>query len=1052
MYGRRVVFATALALLIVLSALAVVVPRAAAQPGPVGPKTITVDGDPSDWTGVVPGNNTGIQDAGEYIWNDTAGDDTGDGDYTYPLAADLNVTGLFDLTEVRITADAGNLYFLVKVGNLNNPWGGPDGFSTVSGIILIDTTRDAIGQTSARPNVRVAAGSGWEYWARIGQPGWHAETKKVFDAAGNWAPIENKGSVANDAIEVSIPLAFIGKDGYSINNATWRFMLLWQSHDGFGPNGFRDVVASKYVVEWSFGGGADHGNDPQVQDLAFSASAAAQAAELGSYSATSQATVASYADITFGDVGFVPDSVAPTLSGISASPTFNQVTIAWNTDEIASTAVDYGRFLPPALERSVDEFVTSHSVTISGLRSASTYYYQVESVDIANNAATSAILSFTTAAAPPTNLASFVGSTFVWQDATGDDTGDGNYVYPNEPTVSWAGRADIWFLNLTLEGNWVHTSVRVNAQPETIWRQRMASFVMFIDVDRVPGSGATSVGFVQPESPPGHPLNISVAPAFAWEYMVLGTFQNLSEFTPSDNRGELLIRDSTFNTTLNTYNLVYMSTLNQTTTPRNPRPNAANVYASNGGTQLDFWLNVTDLGLSTNMTYIGIGALYDDAGGGWPNGGIRQVRPSAGNWEGGGSNGPLNPNAYDLAFYGATEAQQTDLSQYGAAFTTITTAMQIDLSTLWNARLSALGMSATLSDADLQSGETSQVTVTLSEGGAPVAGASVRLAANPAAAVDILPPNPTTTDTFGSADFVVRARTASADTSVVLTATGTVEGFSLTSTLSLQVRGLSHTYQVFLAAGTMSLGTGEQTSVTTTFTDKGLPVSGASVTLASSSPLLTVTGSPATTNAQGVATFTVRAGYSEADVTAQITATATNGTAQTIATAMMTVEAFVHVYTLSGSASPVVVAANATTTLTFVFRDAGAARAAATVVISMSPTTGFDPVGDVSKTTDASGQVTFTLRARSLTTDTSVVVTATASNGTATNVASATVTVVAQAVPEAPPVTPAGVTYEVFIAVAVVLAAIAAAFAVMWARSRKPRPPEQPPEEGAGVE
>ena len=83
-------------------------------------------------------------------------------------------------------------------------------------------------------------------------------------------------------------------------------------------------------------------------------------------------------------------------------------------------------------------------------------------------------------------------------------------MYPNEPTVKWAGRGDIWFVNMTAEGVWIHVNVRVNAQPETIWRQRMAAFVMFIDQDRVPGSGATDVGFVNAESPPGHPLNIAL--------------------------------------------------------------------------------------------------------------------------------------------------------------------------------------------------------------------------------------------------------------------------------------------------------------------------------------------------------------------------------------------------------------------------------------------------------------------------------------------------------------------------------------------------------------
>ena len=109
------------------------------------------------------------------------------------------------------------------------------------------------------------------------------------------------------------------------------------------------------------------------------------------------------------------------------------------------------------------------------------------------------------------------------------------------------------------------------------------------------------------------------------------------------------------------------------------------------------------------------------------------------------------------------------------------------------------------------------------------------------------------------------------------------------------------------------------------------------------------------------------------------------------------------------------------------------------VAISLAPATAFDIVGDASKTTDASGQATFTLRARSVTSDTSVLVTATASNGTAANVATATVTVVAEAAPPAP--TPAGISPAVFGISVGVLAIIAAALAVLWLLARRAQQP-----------
>ncbi|HLB68210.1 MAG TPA: glucodextranase DOMON-like domain-containing protein, partial [Thermoplasmata archaeon] len=322
-----------MAILLGLTVLVATAPSARAQ---VGSKTITVDGDPSDWTGVNGAPDTGVVDAGEFVWNDTVNDDTGDGNYVYPTSGDFN-DGVFDIQELRITADATNLYVLVKVVNLTNPWGGPDGFSTIAMVLLIDTTQDGSGKLTARPNVNIASGSGWEYFVKIGNTGWHAENAKVFDEAGNWSPIGNKASTSFEAVEAAIPLAFIGKDGYDIDGATWRFMFFLQSHAGENQDGFRDVngTAEPYL----FGGGlTNNNNDPKIQDIAFATSQAVQEAELSSYTSTTPATMASFADVTFdGAIGFTPDTTAPTISSVAVAPTFNQGVVTWTSDEIANT-------------------------------------------------------------------------------------------------------------------------------------------------------------------------------------------------------------------------------------------------------------------------------------------------------------------------------------------------------------------------------------------------------------------------------------------------------------------------------------------------------------------------------------------------------------------------------------------------------------------------------------------------------------------------------------------------------------------------------------------
>lgn len=1006
-----------------------------------------MDGNPSDWTGTAPSvADTAVVSNNEFIWNDTVGDDTGNGSYTYPTNSAFN-PGLFDITQVRITADANNLYVLIKVANLTNAWGGSDGFSTVAGVLLIDTTLNSSGRLTARPNVNITAGEGWEYYAKIGQSGWQAENSKIFDTNGKWAPIVNKANPAYDSIEVSIPLAFIGKDGYNINTATWGFQLFLQSHAGENPDGFRGVNAT--ADQYLFGGCDSRVYMcPEIQDLAFSSSKAAQEAELNTFGTNHPATIASSAQVTFANVGFVPDITPPEITNVAAAPTFNQADITWTTNELANTTVWYGTTPTPTTKRAVDEFVTSHSVTLSGLDPQTTYYYQVQSWDVAGNMNVTSVGSFTTLALPPANLASWHGNTFVWEDTRGDDTGDGNYIYPMESTVRWQGRADLWYVNMTNEGNWIHVNVSINAKPETDWRERMGAFALFIDKDHVVGSGARNVKFVQPESDPGHPMNLSVAPEFAWEYMVVATFQNETELTtPGAYDGEMVIRNSTFDPAFGTYDMVYMST----NPGASPEPKAGKIFSTQGGTHLDIYLNRSVIGEGDNWTYIAAGMMYDDAGGGWPNGGIRQVRPNAENWVGGGANGPMNPNVYDLAYYPTTAAQQTDLSQYvSTAYTTVTRALQVNLTSKWYSLLSVanvLGISTTTSTSQLKAGESAGLVSFVTNRNVAVGGASVALTANPSSAVSI-GTTPAVTNAFGAAMFTVTANSVTTDTTVTLTLTATIGSNTVTGSANIVVKApvITHSYRAFASAADGVLPTNGQTTVSVAFTDKGAPVSGASVSLTSSSATVTVVATPVTTDTNGRATFSVRAGYTESDVTATLTATATNGTSSATTTVSITVKAFVHAYSMSGTSTKTVVAANDTATVTFTFVDAGQARAGVTVAITLTPATGFDVVGDVSKTTDTSGTATFTLKAKSVTADTAVAVSATATNGTASNAATASVSLVAQAAaPSAGGPVTQGVATEVFIAVAVVLAAIAAVFAVLWLRGRMHKPRNEGP-------
>ncbi|MCR4424690.1 MAG: fibronectin type III domain-containing protein [Firmicutes bacterium] len=126
----------------------------------------------------------------------------------------------------------------------------------------------------------------------------------------------------------------------------------------------------------------------------------------------------------------VLDTRAPRITNVRTSDvTRNSATITWNTDEPATSTVEYG--LSGALmrdtagEKSVtsaeaatgpgdvgakviivpelppSQLTTNHSVTLTRLNSDTTYYYQVVSRDAAGNVAVLSGFSFTTAGAPP---------------------------------------------------------------------------------------------------------------------------------------------------------------------------------------------------------------------------------------------------------------------------------------------------------------------------------------------------------------------------------------------------------------------------------------------------------------------------------------------------------------------------------------------------------------------------------------------------------------------------------------------------------------------------
>lgn len=95
------------------------------------------------------------------------------------------------------------------------------------------------------------------------------------------------------------------------------------------------------------------------------------------------------------------DQIFPEITSVSNSTTtVNSTIITWTTSEVASSIVMYSTdpTVPVGSNtQGVSGYVESHTVMLTGLSSATGYYYKVQSADPSGNTSESAIYSFTTA-------------------------------------------------------------------------------------------------------------------------------------------------------------------------------------------------------------------------------------------------------------------------------------------------------------------------------------------------------------------------------------------------------------------------------------------------------------------------------------------------------------------------------------------------------------------------------------------------------------------------------------------------------------------------------
>ena len=91
-----------------------------------------------------------------------------------------------------------------------------------------------------------------------------------------------------------------------------------------------------------------------------------------------------------------PDTTPPVISGVNVLPNESGAVISWSTDEPATATLRYGLSTSYEIGSQSTGSGTSHSVTLTGLDAGTTYHYQIEAEDAANNLATGSDATFAT--------------------------------------------------------------------------------------------------------------------------------------------------------------------------------------------------------------------------------------------------------------------------------------------------------------------------------------------------------------------------------------------------------------------------------------------------------------------------------------------------------------------------------------------------------------------------------------------------------------------------------------------------------------------------------
>ena len=303
--------------------------------------------------------------------DDATGDDDRGGTLDVPQATDFAADGsLWDIEHLKVSQSSWNARFELKVDDITNIWGMSNGFSHQIVQIYVDRGNTSYGMTEMLEGANALIADDWAWEVAISATGEPGAVKAMMAESGEIVArgIEVSADASSDIITITVNKDVIGSDV-----ASYRYIIVLGSQDGFGPGKWRDVDTEAKI--WRLGGGSDPAADdgidydPNIIDM-ITAEGVDQTAMLSDYS-TSEHRFAILTGIE------MPELEQQIFGAMVVSTTATSAIISFQTTQAASGTISCGQI------SSSSEVGTSHTVTLGGLEVGSEYSCNISVAGVA---------------------------------------------------------------------------------------------------------------------------------------------------------------------------------------------------------------------------------------------------------------------------------------------------------------------------------------------------------------------------------------------------------------------------------------------------------------------------------------------------------------------------------------------------------------------------------------------------------------------------------------------------------------------------------------------